>query len=110
MLVKLAGNIHTRISEQMEILPLTGKNVLFLPGQTYSHTKHNISRSDFKILSAGISEADLLVRENLYISKLNSVLNANIRSPHAPPLLPLITGSQFPRAQKESAQFLYSIE
>ena len=35
---------------------------------------------DFKILSSGTSEWDLLIRESLLISQLNPVLNANIRS------------------------------
>ena len=43
-------------------------------------TKHNISRSDCKILSTGVSVADLLVRGSPDISKLNPVVNANIGS------------------------------
>jgi hypothetical protein len=42
--------------------------------------KHPVSASDFKILSSGTSEWDLLIRESLLISQLNPVLNANIRS------------------------------
>ena len=41
-------------------------------------TKHQISPSDFKILSTATSEADLLIRESLFVSKLNLILNANI--------------------------------
>jgi hypothetical protein len=40
--------------------------------------KHPVSASDFKILSSGTSEWDLLIRESLLISQLNPVLNANI--------------------------------
>jgi hypothetical protein len=42
--------------------------------------KHTVSASDFKILSSGTSEWDLLIRESLLISQLNPVLNANIKS------------------------------
>ncbi len=77
-------HIHTRISEHMGVSPLTGKkrSVSTMSGiLAHIHTtKHQISPSDFKILSTGTSETDLLIRESLFISKLNPILNANIRS------------------------------
>ena len=81
-------HIHTRISEPMGVSPLTGKkrSVSTMSGVlAHIHTtKHQISPSDFKILSTASSEADLLIREtggeSLFISKLNPTLNANIRS------------------------------
>ena len=77
-------HIHTRISEHMGVSPLTGKkrSVSTMSGiLAHIHTtKHQISPSDFKILSTASSEADLLIRESLFISKLNPILNANIRS------------------------------
>ena len=77
-------HIHTRISEHMDVSPLTGKkrSVSTMSGiLAHIHTtKHQISLSDFKILSTASSEADLLIRESLFISKLNPTLNANIRS------------------------------
>ena len=42
--------------------------------------KYPVSASDFKILSSGTSEWDLLIRESLLISQLNPVLTDNIRS------------------------------
>jgi hypothetical protein len=36
--------------------------------------KHPVSASDFKILSSGTSEWDLLIGESLLISQLNPVL------------------------------------
>ena len=77
-------HIHTCISEHMGVSPLTGKkrSVSTMSGiLAHNHTtKHQISPSDFKILSTATSEADLLIRESLFISKLNPILNANIRS------------------------------
>ena len=65
----------------MSVSPLTGKkrSVSTMPGiLAHIHTtKHQISPSDFKILSTATSEADLLIRESLFIFKLNPVLNAN---------------------------------
>jgi hypothetical protein len=73
-----------RISEHMGVSPLTRKkrSVSTMSGiLAHIHTtKHQISPSDFKILSTATSEADLLIRESLFISKLNPILNANIRS------------------------------
>ena len=75
---------HIHISEHMGVSPLTGKkhSVSTMSGiLAHIHTtKHQISPSDFKILSTATSEADLLIRESLFISKLNPILNANIRS------------------------------
>ena len=77
-------HIHTRISEHMGVSPLTGKkrSVSIMSGiLAHIHTtKHQMSPSDFKILSTASSEVDLLIRESLFISKLNHTLNANIRS------------------------------
>ena len=77
-------HIHTRISEHMDVSPLTGekRSVSTMSGiLAHIHTtKHQISPSDFKILSTASSEADLLIRESLFISKLNPTLYANIRS------------------------------
>ena len=60
-------HIHTRISEHMGVSPLTGKKryVSTMSGiLAHIHTtKHQISPSDFKILSTATSEADLLIRE-----------------------------------------------
>ena len=75
-------HIHTRISEHMCVSPLTGKkrSVSTMSGiLAHIHTtKHQISPSGFKILSTATSEADLLIRESLFIPKLNPILNANI--------------------------------
>ena len=72
------------MGEHMGVSPLTGKkrSVSTMSGiLAHIHTtKHQISPSDFKILSTASSEADLLIRESLFISKLNPTLNANIRS------------------------------
>ena len=66
------------VSEHMGVSPLTGKkhSVSTMSGiHAHIHTtKHQISPSDFKVLSTATSEADLL------ISNLNPILNANIRS------------------------------
>ena len=43
--------------------------------------KHTVSASDFKILSSGTSEWDLLIRESLLISQLNPVLNVILDLP-----------------------------
>jgi hypothetical protein len=70
----------------MGVSPLTGKkrSVSTMSGiLAHIHTtKYQISPSDFKILStaSASSEADLLIRESLFICKLNPTLNANIRS------------------------------
>jgi hypothetical protein len=63
-----------RISEHMGVSPLTGKkrSVSTMSGilahMSHIHTtKHQISPSDFKILSTASSEADLLIRESLFI-------------------------------------------
>ena len=77
-------HIHTRISEDMGVSPLTGKErsistMSSILAHKHMH-KHPVSASDFKILSSGTSEWDLLIRESLLISQLNPVLNANIRS------------------------------
>ena len=79
-----ALHIHTRISEHKGVSPLTEKkrSVSTMPG-ILAHiltTKRQISPSDFKILSTATSEADLLIRERLFISQLNPILNANNRS------------------------------
>ena len=77
-------HIHTRISEHIGVSPLTGKErsistMSSILAHKHMH-KHPVSTSDFKILSSGTSEWDLLIRESLLISQLNPVLNANIRS------------------------------
>jgi hypothetical protein len=77
-------HIHTRISEHMGVSPLTGKErsistMSSILANKHMH-KHPVSASDFKILSSGTSEWDLLIRKSLLISQLNPVLNANIRS------------------------------
>ena len=63
-------HIHTRISEHMGVSPLTGKkrSVSTMSGiLAHIHTtKHQISPSDFKILSTATSEADLLIRETAF--------------------------------------------
>jgi hypothetical protein len=71
----------------MGVSPLTGKKrsvstMSGIPAHIHT-TKHQISPSDFKILSTATSEADLLIRKSLFISKLNlinPIFNANIRS------------------------------
>jgi hypothetical protein len=57
----------------MGVSPLTGKKLSVSTMSGILHTtKHQISPSDFKILSTATSEADLLIRESLFIScKLN---------------------------------------
>jgi hypothetical protein len=72
------------ISEHTGVSPLTGKErsistMSSILAHKHMH-KHPVSASDFKILSSGTSEWDLLIRESLLISQLNHVLNANIRS------------------------------
>ena len=70
--------IHTRISEHMRVSPLTEK-ISSIPTMSsilapkHMH-KHPVSSSDFKILSSGTSEWDLLIGESLLISQLNPVL------------------------------------
>ena len=64
--------IHTRISEQMGVSPLTGKErsistMSSILAHKHMH-KHTVYASDFKILSSGTSEWDLLIRESLLIS------------------------------------------
>ena len=68
----------------MGVSPLTGKErsistMSSILAHKHMH-KHQASASDFKIISSGTSEWDLLIRESLLISQLNPVLNANIRS------------------------------
>jgi hypothetical protein len=68
----------------MGVSPLTGKErsistMSSILAHKHMH-KHPLSASDFKILSSGTSEWDLLIRESPLISQLNPVLNANIRS------------------------------
>jgi hypothetical protein len=77
-------HIHTRVSEHMGVSLLTGKErsistMSSILAHKHMH-KHPVSASDFKMLSSGTSERDLLIRESLLISQLNPVLNANIRS------------------------------
>jgi hypothetical protein len=69
-----------RISEQMRVSPLTGKerSISTMSSILAHKHKHTVSASDFKILSSGTSEWDLLIRESLLISQINPVLNANI--------------------------------
>jgi hypothetical protein len=61
----------------MRVSPLTGKkrSVSTMSGilPHIQTTKHQISPSDFKILSTATSEADFLIRESLFISKLNPI-------------------------------------
>ena len=64
-------HIHTRISEHMGVSPLTGKErsistMSSILAHKHIH-KHAVSVSDFKILSSGTSEWDLLIRESLFI-------------------------------------------
>ena len=77
-------HIHTRISEHMGVSLLTGKErSISTKSSLLAHKhmqKHSVSASDFKIISSGTSEWDILFRESLLISQLNPVLNANIRS------------------------------
>jgi hypothetical protein len=64
----------------MGVSPLTGKkrSVSTMSGMlAHIHTtKHQISPSDFKILSTATSEADLLIRESLFISKLKDAVQS----------------------------------
>jgi hypothetical protein len=77
-------HIHTSISEHMGVSPLTGKerSISSMSSILAHKNMHNhpVSTSDFKILSSGTSEWDLLICESLLVSQLNPVLNANIRS------------------------------
>ena len=70
MLVKLADT-YTRVSEHMGVSPLTGKkrSVSTMSGiLAHIHTtKHQISLSDFKIVSTATSEADLHSRKPFHI-------------------------------------------
>jgi hypothetical protein len=85
MLAKHADTFtHVSQSICMGVSPLTGKErsistMSSILAHKHMH-KHPVSASDFKILSSGTSEWDLLIREILLISQLNPVLNANIRS------------------------------
>jgi hypothetical protein len=68
----------------MGVLPFTGKErsiptMSSILAHKQMH-KHPVSASDFKILSSGTSEWDLLIRESLLISQLNPVLTDNIKS------------------------------
>jgi hypothetical protein len=83
MLVKHA-NTFTHVSQSIwESHRWLEKNALSqscLVTRSQTHAKHQVSASDFKILSSGTSEWDLLIRESLkLISQLNPVLNVNIR-------------------------------
>jgi hypothetical protein len=67
-------HIHSRISEHMGVSPLTGlkeRSISTMSGiLAHKHMhKHRVSASDFKILSSGTSEGDLLIRESLLISQ-----------------------------------------
>jgi hypothetical protein len=64
----------------MGVSPLTGKERSISTMSSITRSQNPVSASDFKILSSGTSEWDLLTRESLLISQLNHVLNANIRS------------------------------
>jgi hypothetical protein len=87
MLAKHA-NTFTHVSQSicMGVSPLTGKErsistMSSILAHKHIHIhKHPVSASDFKILSSGTSEWDLLIPESILISQLNPVLNANIRS------------------------------
>ena len=77
-------HIHTRISEHMGVSPKT-ENKLSVSQMsavlTHHHfSKHNISDSDFTILTSSNSKFDLEVRESLLISKFKPILNNNISS------------------------------
>ena len=64
-------------------------------------TKHQISPSDFKILSTATSETDLLIRESIFISKLNPTLRRPLSKIH-----PLVWG----RKNRFSSYFAYELD
>jgi hypothetical protein len=72
-------HLHTRVSEHLGISALTGMTSSS-PQLTnifshLSHSGHTASLDDFKILSSCSSPDELLIRENLLISKLKPTLN-----------------------------------
>ena len=76
--------MHTRISEHKEVSSKTGNKLSVSQMSavlTHHHLSgHNISDSDFTILTSGNSKFDLEMRESLLISKLKPILNNNISS------------------------------
>ena len=74
-------HIHTRISEHMGVSSKTGNklSVWQMSAVLTDHhlSGHNISDSDFTILTSGNSKFDLEMRESLLISKLKPILNNN---------------------------------
>ena len=77
-------HIQTRISEHMGVSSKTGNKLSVLQMSavlTHHHLSgHNISDSDFTILTSGNSKFDLEMRESLLISKLKLILNNDISS------------------------------
>ena len=77
---------HTRISENMRVLPLTGKKrAIHSLSSVLAHphrTGHSISPDDFTIVSSCRSNSnfELLLRESLLVSKRKPPLNENISS------------------------------
>ena len=85
MLVKHADiYIHTRISKNMGVSSKNGNKLSVSQMSavlTHHHLSgHNISDSDFTMLTSGNSKFDLEMRESLLISKLKPILNNNISS------------------------------
>ena len=82
--ISVKAVVHKSIFEDIGVSPLTEKTRSVSTMSSildYIHTtRHQILHSDFKILSTAISEADSLIRESLFISKLIPTLNANISS------------------------------
>ena len=77
-------HIHMQISKHMGVSSKTGNklSVSQMSAVLTHHylSGHNISDSDFTILTSGNSKFDLEMRESLLISKLKPILNNNISS------------------------------
>ena len=70
-------HLHTRVSEQLGVSPLTGSKSSN-PTMSSIHlgsTGHSASLNDFKIISCCSSPDELLIRESLLINKLKPSLN-----------------------------------
>ena len=72
-------HLHTRISEQLGISPITGKpSSSPVMSSIFSHlnsTGHSANFDDFEILSSCSDTCELMIHESLLISKLKPSLN-----------------------------------
>ena len=73
-------HLHVRACEHSGISSLTGKPLSTRSNSSifdhFQQTGHTIASNSFKIVSNGLSESDLLIREAIVISRLKPTLNA----------------------------------